>query len=253
MFQDQWKSLRFANLSKAATKICLAGVSKSTTSQYIVYLKKFKKFCQSRGIENYLNPPLEVGIEFLTVLHEQGLSYNTINAARSTLSQYLHIQGLPIEADFGKHAVTTKFMKGIFKLNPPKPKNVVTWDVKLVLDVLRKKTNSNISLKDLTLKCLMGLALSTGQRAQTLAALDLNNLTARNDSKNMVFTFDKVLKTSRPGFHQFVEINEFPSEKVICPLACLEMYRERTKKFTLKQSAFCFFSKASPCCLYTNH
>ena len=106
-----------------------------------------------------------------------------------------HYRSTSIEADFGKHAVTTKFMKGIFKLNPPKPKNVVTWDVKLVLDVLRKKTNSNISLKDLTLKCLMLLALSTGQRAQTLAALDLNNLTARNDSKNMVFTFDKILKT----------------------------------------------------------
>ena len=243
MLQNQWKSLRTANLSEAATRICLAGVSKSTFSQYVTYLKKFKRFCLDKGIEDYLNPPLESGIEFLTMLHQEGLSYNTINAARSTLSNYIHIQGLPEEIDFGKHIVTTKFMRGIFKLNPPKPKNVTTWDVKPVLDILRIKVNDQISLKELTLKCIMLLALSTGQRAQTLAALDLNNLERRGDNRNIVFTFDKVLKTSRPGVHQFVEICEFLEESSICPLTCLENYIERTKELRMSSNLFISFQK----------
>ena len=67
-------------------------------------------------------------------------------------------------------------MKGIFKLNPPKTRNVVTWDVKPVLDLLQKKYNKSISLKELTLKCIMLVALCTGQRGQTLSALNLDNV-----------------------------------------------------------------------------
>lgn len=241
MLQDQWKLLRNSRLSKKATEICLAGVSKSTTSQYLTYLKRFKRFCTERGINDYRNPTLEIGIEFLTVLFNEGLSYNTINAARSMLSQYIQIKNLPIEIDFGKHALTTKFMKGVFKLNPPKPKHVVTWDVKPVLDFLRNKHNKEISLKDLTHKCLMLLALSTGQRAQTLTALNLENLLLGENK--ISFTFLKILKTSRPGFKHLVEVCKFNADTNICPWECLLEYLKRTETIRMSEQLFVSFQK----------
>ena len=86
-------------------------------------------------------------------------------------------------------------MRGVVRLNPPRPRKVTTWDVKPVLDVLRLKPNDSVNLKETTLKCVMLLVLSTGQQAQTLTALDLGNIVHKGDHKNIVFTFDKVLKT----------------------------------------------------------
>lgn len=193
------------------------------------------------GVTDYLNPPLEVGIEFLVSLHKEGLSYSTINAARSMMSQYIHIQGSTDEVDFGKHALTIKFMKGIFKLNPPKPKHVVTWDVKKVLDFLRSKNNNEISLRDLSMKCLMLLALCTGQRAQTLRALNLNNL-HKGESK-ITFTFSEILKTSRPGFKHVVEVCKFPSDLTICPWECLVEYVRRSREVRQSSQLFVSFQK----------
>lgn len=245
VLQDQWKHLRNRNLSQEAITICLAGVSKSTTSQYLTYLIKFKKFCDNLNIEDYLNPPLEIGIEFLTSLHKQGLSYSTINIARSMLSHYVHVQGLSKDVDFGKHALTTRFMKGIFKLNPPKSKHIVTWNVKKVLDLLRNKINSELTLKELSQKCLMLLALCTGQRAQTLTALNLDNLI--KEENRFTFTFSKILKTSRPGFKHLVQICKFPNDSVICPLECLIEYLKRTSNIRQSKQLFVSFQKPHSC------
>ena len=137
MFQVKWKSIRGTNLSLDAQKICLAGVSKSTSNQYKTFMKKFETFCKENQIQDFLNPPLESGIELLTQRHKEGLSYNTVNAARSTLSQFIHIKGFSKETDFGKHPLTIKFMEGIFKLNPTKTKHATTWDVEPVLDLFK--------------------------------------------------------------------------------------------------------------------
>ena len=90
----------------------------------------------------------------------------------------------------------------------------------------------------------MLLALSTGQRAQTLKALDLNSLFDDIDENKIAFTFDKILKTSWPGFSQAVEICAFTEENSICPLLCLQKYIEMSK--TLRNSSQLFISFQKP-------
>ena len=61
------------------------------------------------------NPPLNTVLDFLASLHEQGLSYTTINTARSALSAII----LPTDnVNIGSHPIVSRFMKGIFKNNP---------------------------------------------------------------------------------------------------------------------------------------
>ena len=56
----------------------------------------------------------------------------------------------------------------------------------------RDETNDELSFKDLALiECVMLLALSTGQRAQTLKALDLNSLFDDIDENKITFTFEQ--------------------------------------------------------------
>jgi hypothetical protein len=52
-------------------------------------------------------------------------------------------------------------MKGAFNLHPSQPRHAGGWDVKQVLDFLkRKEPTDDLSMKDLTLKLSMLLALS---------------------------------------------------------------------------------------------
>ena len=58
-------------------------------------------------------------MDFLVSLLEQGLPYTTINTARSALSAII----LPTDnVNIGSHPIVSRFMKGIFKNNPPAPR-----------------------------------------------------------------------------------------------------------------------------------
>ena len=80
----------------------------------------------------------------------------------------------PKNLDFDKHPLTKKIMKGVFKLRPPKPKYVSTWDGKIVLGTLRTIDFNTVSLRMLFLKCITLLALATGHRVQTLFSLNIS-------------------------------------------------------------------------------
>ena len=72
-------------ISSKATNIILQSWSVGPQKQYAPYIKKWHSFCSKREVNSY-NPPLNTVLDFLVSLHEQGLSYTTINTARSALS-----------------------------------------------------------------------------------------------------------------------------------------------------------------------
>lgn len=243
MLQVIGKTLRLAgqDLSSDAMKICMASWSKSTSVQYEHHIRDFETFCLSRGVRDFLCVPVAVPIEYLTSLFKQGKSYSTINSARSALSQYVQLSA-ETGCDFGKHPLTSKFMKGVFKLRPPTAKYNSTWDVSVVLDKLRLVNNVSCTLKDLSYKCVMLLALSTGQRVQSLGELFLSKLVS--DSSKIVFCIDSVLKTSKPGVHHSVTVCKFIEDDRICPFTCLNAYLDRTKTIRGKnEKVFISFQK----------
>ena len=91
----------------------------------------------------------------------------------------------------GKHPLMVRFMKGIKKFRPPKPRYTTTWDSDLVIDYLRDL--SYIALKDLTLKLVMLLALVMALRAETLSKLKLTEMEDTGDQ--IVFRIGETLKT----------------------------------------------------------
>jgi site-specific recombinase XerD len=224
MFQAEWKETRKLNLSDQCRQILTAGIANSTNKQYHLYLKKFKEFCTNRSVSNYLEADLTTGIEFLSSLFQDGHSYSSINTARSSISHFVQLNNSTI--DFGKHPVTVRFMRGIFKLRKPVPKYKSTWDVNQVLTVLKSWDNESCSLKTLSLKTVMLVALSTGQRTQTLSELKLSQLSFSNHK--LVFTFDTPLKTTRPGHDYVMELSTF-SDSTLCPVTAVKEYMARTE------------------------
>ena len=74
-------------------------------------------------------------------------------------------------------------------------------DIEQVLDFLRDMpAYEHIELKDLTLKTVMLLALSTGQRRQALQSIRVSGVTIAETTAKIVFL--SKLKTTKPGKHQ---------------------------------------------------
>ena len=76
---------------------------------------------------------------FLYDLFKSGVGYSVMNTARSSLSTFINIDGLPVS----QYQVITRFMKGILNIKPALPKYKFTWDVGIVITYISKiDTNS---------------------------------------------------------------------------------------------------------------
>ena len=63
-------------------------------------------------------------------LFNQGLSYSTLNTARSALCTIIVMEGGEC---FGNNPIVARFIKGIFESRKPQPKYSTIWDVSIVL------------------------------------------------------------------------------------------------------------------------
>ena len=122
-------------------------------------------------------------------------SYSVINTHKSMLVQTLQF--------FGVEWVKTptflsRLLRGYFNLKPSVPRCIKSWDVSLVLKLLKSwMPLKDLSLKFLTFKLITLVALTTASRAQTLLALDIRHMSIFTD--RIVFQVNTLLKTSRPG------------------------------------------------------
>ena len=102
---------------------------------------------------------------------KQGKEYRTVNNYRSAISLYHEqIEGYKV----GQHPLITQLLKGISKDRPPKPKLNTVWDVDTVITYLKQlPTNTENTIKSLTLKTITLIALVAIPRAKELHNLDL--------------------------------------------------------------------------------
>ena len=124
----------------------------------------------------------------------------------------------------GKHPLV---MKGIFNRRPPQPRYALTWDVGRVLQhICSLGRNSDLSLKQLSHKLVVLLALSNASRASEIHALDIRYL-SRNEN-GVTFTIAELTKTTQPGKKKVVCYLPLKQEIRLCPVAALEEYLKRT-------------------------
>lgn len=188
--------------------------------QYNSSLKEWWNFCQTKRYTVFEASANNV-LEFLTDKFEAGASYGSLNTARAAISVIL-------TRAVTNNDIISRFFRGLFRLRPTKPRYAITWDVDIVLDVLEKIPLENLNLQDLSERTVTILALATAHRLQTLALININNITRRNT--RIEIKIPDLIKTSKPGTLQPLLVLPFFNERPnLCAARTLLKYIEVTK------------------------
>ena len=175
-----------AGLQESTVEIIMSSWRDSTKEKYNIYLKKWIEYCGQNSI-NPFNATTYDGLSFLTKMFQSGISYSSINSARSALSALLPVfDGV----SFGRQHLVSKFCRGVFQLRPSLPRYAFTWDIKQLFDYYRTLgENSSLKLKALTLKLGTILALLMSQRTQTIHSLNIEYMKKEPDKITLSLFF----------------------------------------------------------------
>ena len=217
-----------------------------TRKQYQTYVTAWLKFCKDTSI-SYIHPTLQQVLDFLT--HQsKTVGYSAVATARSALSSFITVDGIKV----GEHPLVSRFMSGLFNQKPALPRYTETWNPQIVLDYLKTFPGvDSMSLKQLTLKILMLMALLSAQRTQTLQKLSLEEMCI-SPGKYTIYISSLLKQTSAKGGqnrHLFpVQFRSFTLDKRLCVVELLEAYIKRTaplRKGT-KQLLICYKAPHGP-------
>ena len=119
-------------------------------------------------------------------------------------------------------------MKGVFESRPTLPRYNSIWNLSTVLDFIKTLgPNEELSLKNVTLKCVTLVALLSGQRCQTIHALRISGMKETNGQ--IRFDISTSLKTSKPGKHQEpLTFKPYTYDSQLCVVKCLQQYIKQT-------------------------
>lgn len=130
-------------------------------------------------------------LEFLTILYKEGASYGSLNSHRCAIS-------LISVNKIGEDPIIGRFLKGVANLRPTNARYASTWDTNIVLNKVKTWFPlSRLNLQELTEKTIILLALGTASRAQTLAAIEVNNI--KETKEGLEIRIIERTKTDRPG------------------------------------------------------
>lgn len=205
-----------------AIDIMISSLSESSIKQYDSCLKKWWIFCRNDKINPYSGSIAEV-LKFLSEEFQgKKASFGLLNSCRSAIAL---LRG----PEVGEDVKIRRFFRGVERLRPNKPKYDAIWDPKVVLDqIILWGSNEDMTLKKLTLKVVTLLALTTGQRMQTLELIDIRNIRRVEDGVEIKIP-DRI-KTSRLNKSQPQLIVPFyPENARLCVASTLETYLERTR------------------------
>ncbi|KAK3101242.1 hypothetical protein FSP39_002051 [Pinctada imbricata] len=217
--------------SQRVTSLLLSSWSSGTNISYNSAWSKWNSWCSERAV-NPLHAPLAVILDFLADLHAKGLYYSTINLHRSAISScHVKVDGFQV----GEHPLVKRLMRGIYRVSPPLPRYSHTWEVDKVLTYLKSLgPNISMTLKNLTLKLTMLLALTAAKRCSELARLDCRFMNfTRNES--VTFVLPGLSKSKK--LNVSVTFHSFPSDRLLCAVDCLNEYLVRTEQFRLSDDS----------------
>lgn len=161
-------------------------------------------------------------------LFNKGYQYQSLNSYRSAISStHERIDGFSV----GQHPAITRALKGAYHSRPPLPRYSSFWDVGVVVCYLKGLgKNEELSLRLLTLKTSMLMALTRPSRSADLSILDIQ--TRSFVANGVVFRPTQLSKQSRSSrpLTDFV-FPAFQDDDTICPVNALKAYEARTEQF----------------------
>ena len=193
--------------------------------QYSVYINKWLTLCTWKGWDQR-DPTLGQAIYFLMSLIRAGLSYSSVNSARSALSATIRkFDGEP----FGQHPVECRILKGMYNRRHQHSCYCSTWDVDIVLLYLRELSPlKKLSLRETTCKLVLLMLLCTCQRVQSLGTLSISYIIWSDNQRTAAFWLSKVLKHSRRGSLGILTLHSFLKDSRLCVVRTLRAYLEKT-------------------------
>ena len=178
-----------------AVDIVLSSLAPSTRKQYESALKHWFVFCSNHEDCDFFTPTRTSVLKFLAQKFNDGASYGTLNNFRSAISMLS-------QNKIGEDPMICKFLKGTFRSRPTTPKYTYTWDVSIVLNYLKTidVNDPKTSIKQITEKTFMSIALVPAHKDQTLASIDIIKL--RFSRAGAVILITEIIKTSVPNRSQ---------------------------------------------------
>ncbi|XP_069107780.1 uncharacterized protein [Argopecten irradians] len=236
------QDLKSKGISEDAASVILDSWRTCTKQQYNVYIQKWTLFCDKRKI-NPMYPSVALVLDYLYSLYKGGLGYSAINTARSALAA---VFTLPGNVMIGTHPLICRFIKGVFQRKPAIPRYAVTWDVNIVLKYLKSLFPVEmLTLKQVTYKLVTLVALVTGQRCQTLALLNLDNM--HKTPSGIVFHIPDKIKQTRPGYvNPTVVLPKFSGNRKLCVVKTMEHYLHLTESLRSDQTRELFITHCKP-------
>lgn len=224
------------SVPEEAIDTMLHSLAPSTIKQYNVSLKLWWQFCQNEGISPFSGKVPDVLRFFQTLLNSTKNVYGSFNSHRAAVS-------LITSTELGTDPQIKRFMKGVFRKRPPKPKYESTWDPQQVLRFLEE--NEDSSLKTLSKKLVTLLALATGQRIQTLSLIRCANI--RCTEVGIKIFIQDLIKTSRVNASQpCLEIQYFSQIPKLCVATCIKKYLSITRNFRTSDNDLFFLTYKTP-------
>ena len=197
----------------------------STQKAYKSHLERWAKWTQINSVDP-IAPSVANILKILRKYFETGVGHGAINSARCALSLIIPlVNGKTI----GENRLICWFIKACYEKRPPQPKYTDFWSVQVVLDwITSLGSNTNMSLKTLSLKLTMLLLLVSAQRGQTILALQLDKMVLKTNVT--LFKMKTLLKHNQMGDPlDSVSFYNFNENKLVCVVATLKAYVARTK------------------------
>lgn len=137
-------------------------------------------------------------------------------------------------------------MKGCYNINPPSPKYSTTWDPQPVLLYLENKFPlQTLTLKELTQKLAILVALTTAHRVQILSIITVDNIA--QGQNRLEVKIPARIKTSGPRKKQPVLIFPyFTDNPQLCVASTLEFYLSKTAAFRNQTTDPLFYTYVQP-------
>ena len=212
-------------ISDQATRLMYEARRPGTRKAYRHPWDDWVSWCEERHVDP-VQAPVGVMANFLT--HKfltQALEYRTVNVYRSAISAgHERVDGQPI----GQHPTISQLMKGMFNRRPPQAKYMDTWDVELVLSRFRNMPeNHDLELRELSLKLVMLLAITTASRSSELHKIQVSTLVDKGDE--IQFHIAGLTKSRKVGEGPMViRVAQYEPEGKLDVTDCVRTYLGKT-------------------------
>lgn len=223
------ESFRRKGTDDHSTEVLLASLAPSTRKQYAPALRDWYRFCSARTTHPFKPSNLDL-LRYLSQHHQAGRSYGSLNTIRSAIS-------LIAESKVGEDPLVCRFMKGVFRLNPPSPRYKFTWDPAVVLNHLNNVAVDSLQLGKLSEKTVTLLALASGHRVQTFAAIQISCI--HPTPSGLEIDIPSLIKTSGPGRPQpLIKLPFMPHKPQVCVASAIGAYLRATDLIRSSDSLF---------------